>query len=49
VQAEKPHWGRAQDLPSSWSGRYSDIALSEGAMPNDLWCADFKGEFKLGA
>ena len=22
--------------------------LSEGAMPNDLWCADFKGEFKLG-
>src|SRR6266705_3701473 len=22
--------------------------LSEGAIPNDLWCADFKGEFKLG-
>src|SRR5712664_2235596 len=22
--------------------------LSEGAGPNDLWCADFKGEFKLG-
>jgi transposase InsO family protein len=22
--------------------------LSEGASPNDLWCADFKGEFKLG-
>jgi transposase InsO family protein len=22
--------------------------LSEGACPNDLWCADFKGEFKLG-
>src|SRR2546421_5101618 len=22
--------------------------LSEGAVPNDLWCADFKGEFKLG-
>jgi transposase InsO family protein len=22
--------------------------LSEGAAPNDLWCADFKGEFKLG-
>jgi transposase InsO family protein len=21
--------------------------LSEGASPNDLWCADFKGEFKL--
>ena len=23
--------------------------LSEGAAPNDLWCADFKGEFKLGS
>jgi transposase InsO family protein len=22
--------------------------LSQGAAPNDLWCADFKGEFKLG-
>ena len=22
--------------------------LSEGAVPNALWCADFKGEFKLG-
>jgi len=22
--------------------------LSEGTRPNDLWCADFKGEFKLG-
>ena len=22
--------------------------LSEGAVPNDLWCADFKGEFLLG-
>jgi transposase InsO family protein len=23
-------------------------ALSQGANPNDLWCADFKGEFTLG-
>ena len=23
-------------------------ALSQAAAPNDLWCADFKGEFKLG-
>ncbi len=23
-------------------------ALSAGVAPNDLWCADFKGEFKLG-
>jgi len=22
--------------------------LSQGVLPNDLWCADFKGEFKLG-
>jgi transposase InsO family protein len=22
--------------------------LSDGAAPNELWCADFKGEFKLG-
>jgi len=22
--------------------------LSPGAAPNDLWCADFKGQFKLG-
>jgi transposase InsO family protein len=22
--------------------------LSQGTAPNDLWCADFKGEFKLG-
>lgn len=23
-------------------------ALSEASLPNDLWCADFKGEFKTG-
>jgi transposase InsO family protein len=23
-------------------------ALSQALLPNDLWCADFKGEFKLG-
>ena len=23
--------------------------LSQGTAPNDLWCADFKGEFKLGS
>jgi transposase InsO family protein len=26
----------------------SGTPLSPGAAPNDLWCADFKGEFKLG-
>ena len=28
--------------------RASGTPLSEGAVPNELWCADFKGEFKLG-
>jgi transposase InsO family protein len=28
--------------------RASGTLLSEGAAPNDLWCADFKGEFRLG-
>lgn len=28
--------------------RAKGTPLSAGAAPNDLWCADFKGEFKLG-
>jgi len=28
--------------------RAQGTPLSEGAAPNDLWCADFKGEFRLG-
>jgi transposase InsO family protein len=28
--------------------RATGTQLSSGAAPNDLWCADFKGEFKLG-
>jgi len=28
--------------------RATGTALSAGPEPNDLWCADFKGEFKLG-
>jgi len=28
--------------------RASGTPLSPGTAPNDLWCADFKGEFKLG-
>ncbi len=28
--------------------RASGTALSAGVAPNELWCADFKGEFKLG-
>ena len=28
--------------------RATGTGLSTGARPNDLWCADFKGEFKLG-
>jgi hypothetical protein len=29
--------------------RANGTPLSAGANPNDLWCTDFKGEFKLGA
>jgi transposase InsO family protein len=28
--------------------RATGTLLSAGAQPNDLWCADFKGEFQLG-
>ena len=28
--------------------RASGTTLSAGSQPNDLWCADYKGEFKLG-
>ena len=28
--------------------RAQGTPLSDGAAPNDLWCADYKGEFKLG-
>src|SRR5690606_27630724 len=28
--------------------RATGTPLSQGAQPNDLWCVDFKGEFKLG-
>jgi transposase InsO family protein len=28
--------------------RATGTPLSQGTAPNDLWCADFKGEFKLG-
>ena len=28
--------------------RATGTPLSQGLQPNDLWCADFKGEFKLG-
>jgi transposase InsO family protein len=28
--------------------RATGTTLSAGASPNELWCADFKGEFKLG-
>jgi transposase InsO family protein len=28
--------------------RAQGTPLSQGLAPNDLWCADFKGEFKLG-
>ena len=43
--ARSPRPGRTprQAAPA----RHRDGAVA-GAVPNDLWCADFKGEFKLG-
>ena len=35
-------------MPGRARHRAEGTALSPGAAPNDLWCADFKGEFKLG-
>src|SRR6202045_4268511 len=35
-------------VPERPGHRATGTPLSTGAAPNDLWCADFKGEFKLG-
>jgi len=35
-------------IPGRPRRRAEGTALSPGTAPNDLWCADFKGEFKLG-
>lgn len=31
-----------------WKEISTGTPLSQGLTPNDLWCADFKGEFRLG-
>src|SRR5216683_7499996 len=35
-------------VPGRPRHRATGTPLSTGAAPNELWCADFKGEFKLG-
>jgi transposase InsO family protein len=35
-------------VPGRPRRRATGTPLSQGQTPNDLWCADFKGEFKLG-
>jgi transposase InsO family protein len=39
-------------IATAWSGgprhRARGTPLSQASGPNDIWCADFKGEFKLG-
>jgi transposase InsO family protein len=35
-------------VPGRPRPRATGTPLSPGLQPNDLWCADFKGEFKLG-
>jgi transposase InsO family protein len=34
--------------PGRRRNRAQGTPLSQGAQPNDLWCTDFKGEFRLG-
>lgn len=34
--------------PGRPRGRATGTPLSQGTSPNELWCVDFKGEFKLG-
>lgn len=34
--------------PGRTRNRATGTPLSQGLAPNDLWCADFKGEFRLG-
>lgn len=36
-------------IPGRPRRRATGTPLSLGAAPNDLWCADFKGEFRLGS
>jgi transposase InsO family protein len=43
--ARSPRPGQARRRAAP---RARGTPLSEGTVPNDLWCADFKGEFKLG-
>ena len=35
------------DRARKWRQRAQGTPLSEALAPNDLWCTDFKGEFKL--
>ena len=57
LKRDKPHWGarkirellvRRLDGVGRPRHRACGTPLSTGAAPNTLWCADFKGEFKLG-
>ena len=44
--ARPPRPGRARARPAP--ARHRHAAVGSRAAPNDLWCADFKGEFRLG-
>ena len=47
IDREFARYGRVKALRRPRS-RATGTPLSAGMAPNDLWCADFKGEFKLG-
>jgi len=40
--------GKRADRPRKRRNKAQGTSLSAGAAPNDLWCVDFKGKFKLG-
>ncbi len=48
VHAVLDRHGLVKRAPKRRRNRAMGTALSTVSEPNDLWCADFKGEFKLG-
>lgn len=52
TKRDKPHWGARKIRELLVRTLAGDVRmgtpLSQAVAPNDLWCTDFKGEFKLG-
>lgn len=48
VHAVLDRYGLAAHARKRHRHKAEGTALSQALLPNDLWCVDFKGEFKLG-